>query len=145
MKDTGGMEFSPTGWVAIYKPTPSNGVVVRPVEAWSDGRDALVADERTGRLVVASNSTDFVRLQKCSRVVSAIPAQPGWSLRIWEGNKDDGPTFTVPIAAWIVDEAGNLTPVGGSNGTYLEAGARHQRTEILYPAPEHLGQMRSGM
>jgi hypothetical protein len=139
------MEFSPTGWVAIFKPTPSNGAVVRPVETWSDGRDALVADERTGRLVVASNSTDFVRLQKCRRVVSAIPAQPGWSLRIWEGNKGDGSTFTVPIAGWIVDDAGNLTPVGGSSDAYLGAVGSHERAEILYPAPEHLGQMRTGM
>jgi hypothetical protein len=127
------MEFSPTGWLAYYKPTTPNGTVLRPVEAWNSEGDALVVDEARGKLVRASNIADFVRLARCSRVVAAVTAQPGWALRLWEDDHDDASVFSLPITAWLVDESGNLTPVTGGNDSYLGVAATTQRSEIMFP------------
>ncbi len=127
------MDFTATGWAAQYTPSASDGVVWRPVEAWHPEHGAaLVVDEATGRLVPATQPSGFQRLHRVGRVVTAIPAPRGWTLRIWENEKDDSSAFDVPIAALLVDDQGNLTPVGHSADSYLTS-TGNQRSEIITP------------
>jgi hypothetical protein len=128
------MDFTPTGWMARYNPTKPNAPVIRPVVAWNDEGEALVVDESRAKLVRAANFADFVRLDRCSRVVSAVPAQPGWTVKIWEDNDDDSSIFSVPIVAWLVDEEGFLTPISASSDSHLEPSASSQRHEIVAPS-----------
>jgi hypothetical protein len=129
------MDFSRTGWLALY--SKDSPVRVRAVEAWDepDGA-ALVVDEQRGCLCQARSMRGFERLEKGAQVVAATPAAPGWRLEI--GNSDsDRNTFVVPIAAWLVDDAGNLHPVSGSNDPYLTTINPVQRTQILPPDEGH--------
>ncbi|MEU5557948.1 hypothetical protein AB0H47_17745 [Streptomyces globisporus] len=80
----------------------------KPVIAWDDEGQALVVDERSGRLVPANNGRTFTGLSKGEYpVVGAIPGG-GWSVRF---KSPDG-TFTEdPLVAWTVRSDGTLTPV----------------------------------
>jgi hypothetical protein len=91
-----------------------------------------VVDEESGRLVSAATQFGFQRLHRASRVVTGFPAPHGWTLRIWEDPKDNGSAFDVPIVGWLVDEDGDLIPVGHSSDRYLSP-AGNQRSEVIPP------------
>ncbi|WAE70649.1 hypothetical protein OUQ49_33345 (plasmid) [Streptomyces cavourensis] len=80
----------------------------KPVIAWDDEGQALVVDERSGRLVPANNGRTFTGLSEGGHpVVGAIPGG-GWSVRF----KNDDGTFTEdPLVAWTVRSDGTLTPI----------------------------------
>ncbi|WP_055558781.1 hypothetical protein [Streptomyces luridiscabiei] len=80
----------------------------KPVIAWDDEGQALVVDERNGRLVPANNGRTFTGLSEGRHpVVAAIPGG-GWGARY---KSDDG-SFTVdPLVAWTVRSDGTLAPV----------------------------------
>ncbi|MEW2071885.1 hypothetical protein [Streptomyces sp. NPDC007346] len=80
----------------------------KPVIAWDDEGQALVVDERSGRLVPANNGRTFTGLSEGGHpVVGAIPGG-GWSVRF----KNSDGTFTEdPLVAWTVRSDGTLTPV----------------------------------
>jgi hypothetical protein len=124
-------DFTATGWVAVYSPNKQDPVAFRPVEAWGADGSPLVASDKG--LVAASTFTTFLRLDQVRRVHSVIPAAPGWTLRIWNDNDDDGSTFDEPITAWIADTSGGLHPVAASNDSYLEPVGPHQKSMILAP------------
>ncbi|BCY10953.1 hypothetical protein L3i22_060410 [Actinoplanes sp. L3-i22] len=127
------MDFSPSGWAAEFDPSESTGQVVwRPVERWSADGDALVADERRGCLLEARALKGFKRLVSVGKVVGAVPAAPGWKLKLWDDDKDDATAYEVPIAAWIVDAGGAMSPVPAGSDSYLEPVLR-QRSEIVAP------------
>ncbi|GAA2955051.1 hypothetical protein [Streptomyces enissocaesilis] len=95
---------------ANYKQEEDGRTVYRskPVIAWNDEGQALVVDERNGRLVPANNGRTFTGLSEGGHpVVAAIPGG-GWSARF----KNQDGTFTVdPLVAWTVRSDGILTPV----------------------------------
>ncbi|MFW3464294.1 hypothetical protein ACN24K_29865 [Streptomyces microflavus] len=95
---------------AKYKQEVDGRTVYRskPVIAWDDEGQALVVDERSGRLVPANNGRPFIVLSEGGHpVVAAIPGG-GWSARY----KDEDGTFTVdPLVAWTVRSDGTLTPI----------------------------------
>ncbi|MER7043025.1 hypothetical protein ACIF6H_35050 [Streptomyces microflavus] len=95
---------------AKYKQEVDGRTVYRskPVIAWDDEGQALVVDERSGRLVPANNGRPFIGLSEGGHpVVAAIPGG-GWSARY----KDEDGTFTVdPLVAWTVRSDGTLTPI----------------------------------
>ncbi|MFD8288011.1 hypothetical protein ACFV2B_07225 [Streptomyces lavendulae] len=95
---------------ANYKQVEDGRTVYRskPVIAWNDEGEALVVDERNGRLVPANNGRTFTGLSEGGHpVVAAIPGG-GWSARY----KNQDGSFTVdPLVAWTVRSDGTLTPV----------------------------------
>ncbi|MCX4971048.1 hypothetical protein OHA98_41280 [Streptomyces sp. NBC_00654] len=95
---------------ANYKQEANGRTVYRskPVIAWDDEGQALVVDERSGRLVPADSGRNFTGLSEGGHlVVAAIPGG-GWSARY----KNEDGTFTVdPLVAWTVRSDGILTPV----------------------------------
>ncbi|MFD8956559.1 hypothetical protein ACWFRT_33555 [Streptomyces anulatus] len=80
----------------------------KPVIAWDDEGQALVVDERSGRLVPANNGRTFTGLSEGEHpVVGAVPGA-GWSVRF----KNSDGTFTEdPLVAWTVRSDGTFTPV----------------------------------
>lgn len=95
---------------AHYKQEEGGRTVYRskPVIAWDDEGQALVVDERSGRLVPANNGRTFTRLSEGGHpVVAAIPGG-GWSARYKE---PDSSSIVDPLVAWIVRSNGTLTPV----------------------------------
>lgn len=112
------MDFTATGWMAVYDPQQARGGVLRPVEAWGPEGEALVVDETSGRLRPATAFTGFKTLQKVSKVVGAMPSGNGWKLRITE-DQDGDFMFDVPIIAWVIDDSGNLIPVTVTEDSYL--------------------------
>lgn len=96
---------------ANYKQEVDGRAVYRrkPVIAWDDEGQALVVDERRGRLVPADKGgRTFTGLSEGGHpVVAAIPGG-GWSVRF----KNEDGTFTVdPLVAWTVRSDGTLTPI----------------------------------
>ncbi|MFE9797044.1 hypothetical protein ACFYRL_35590 [Streptomyces goshikiensis] len=95
---------------AKYKQEDGGRTVYRskPVIAWDDEGQALVVDERSGRLVPANNGRAFTGLSEGGHpVVAAIPGG-GWSARY----KNQDGTYTVdPLVAWTVRSDGTLTPI----------------------------------
>ncbi|MEV2255962.1 hypothetical protein AB0I94_36315 [Streptomyces sp. NPDC050147] len=95
---------------ANYKQEEGGRTVYRskPVIAWDDEGQALVVDERSGRLVPANNGRAFTGLSEGGHpVVAAIPGG-GWSARF----KNQDGTFNVdPLVAWTVRSDGTLTPI----------------------------------
>ncbi|MFJ4274035.1 hypothetical protein ACIP29_26160 [Streptomyces coelicoflavus] len=95
---------------ARYKQEENGRTVFRskPVIAWDDEGQALVVDERTGRLVPANNGRTFTGLSEGGHpVVAAIPGG-GWSARY---KHPDGTTTADPLVAWTVQSNGTLTPI----------------------------------
>ncbi|MFE7579487.1 hypothetical protein ACFU5Z_32545 [Streptomyces sp. NPDC057521] len=80
----------------------------KPVIAWDDEGQALVVDERSGRLVPANNDRMFIGLSEGGHpVVAAIPGG-GWSARF----KNEDGTFSVdPLVAWTVRSDGAVIPI----------------------------------
>ncbi|MFF6859915.1 hypothetical protein ACFY9H_31610 [Streptomyces bacillaris] len=80
----------------------------KPVIAWGDEGQALVVDERSGRLVPANDRRTFIGLSEGGQpVVAAIPGG-GWSARY----KNEDGTFTVdPLVAWTVRSDGTFAPI----------------------------------
>ncbi|MET9810867.1 hypothetical protein [Streptomyces halstedii] len=95
---------------ANYKQQVDGRTVYRskPVIAWDDEGQALVVDERSGRLVPANDRRTFTGLSEgVHPVVAAIPGG-GWSARY----KNEDGTFTMdPLVAWTVRSNGTLAPV----------------------------------
>ncbi|MEV4041485.1 hypothetical protein [Streptomyces sp. NPDC049744] len=87
----------------------------RPVLAWDDEGEALVADENAGRLVRASSLPRFAGLEEArGPIVAAIPAN-GWVAIFRE---EDGALTPDPIVGWAVDRSGAVHPIGmGRNGS----------------------------
>ncbi|WP_393063402.1 hypothetical protein [Streptomyces sp. LN549] len=80
----------------------------KPVIAWDDEGQALVVDQRNGRLVPANNGRAFTGLSEGEHpVVAAIPGG-GWSARFTES---DGSSTVDPLVAWTVRSNGTLTPI----------------------------------
>ncbi|MFI6530170.1 hypothetical protein [Streptomyces uncialis] len=80
----------------------------KPVIAWDDEGQALVVDERSGRLVPANNGRTFTGLSEGGHpVVAAIPGG-GWSARY---KNSDGTFLVDPLVAWTVRSDGTLIPV----------------------------------
>jgi hypothetical protein len=104
------MRWSPTGWGAEYINAEGDRYT-RSVERWGDRGEALVGSEEEGRLVPATKLPRFQQLVEFHRVVSVVPAAPGWTLhaQAFAG----APAFTTPIAAWVMDGDGDFWPVAG--------------------------------
>jgi hypothetical protein len=78
----------------------------KPVIAWDD-HGALVADEKTGRLVEASSYTNFIRVAPADpEVVGVIPGGG------WHAQFDDGAeSGSAPVLAWLLTADGSCAPV----------------------------------
>ncbi|WP_228184054.1 hypothetical protein [Streptomyces anulatus] len=95
---------------ANYQQEKGGGMVPRskPVIAWDDEGQALVVDERSGRLVPANNGRNFTGLSEGEHpVVGAIPGS-GWRVRF---KNEDGTFIEDPLVAWTVRSDGTLTPI----------------------------------
>lgn len=125
------MDLSPTGWIARYQPS-GDGPVIRNVVAWHEG-EALVYRGTSDYLVPASKAGRLVKLEEVDRVQTAIPAAPGWRVRLYEDDNDPSTAWEVPIAAWIVTSQGRMLPVSASNDSHLEP-VLSQRCDILPPS-----------
>ena len=103
------MDLSPTGWIAHYQRN-GNDPVIRNVVAWHEG-DAHVYGGSGSYLVTADKAGKLVKLEEVDRVQTAVPAAPGWRVRLYEDDKDPSTAWEVPIAAWIVTSRGRMLPV----------------------------------
>ncbi|MFJ5150860.1 hypothetical protein ACIQCF_04630 [Streptomyces sp. NPDC088353] len=81
----------------------------KPVVAWGSDGMALVADEKTGRLVDADSYSNFAGLMEApaSQAVATLPGG-GW---LAEYRDDDGTTFTFTVVAWSAKSDGDLEPL----------------------------------
>lgn len=80
----------------------------KPVIAWDDDGNALVVDEKAGKLRAANSYANFDSVTPVAApVIAAIPAH-GW---IAEFKDDSGGTFKSPLVAWAVRADGTLEPV----------------------------------
>jgi len=103
-----GYAFSPTGWYATFDQSRSPGGVLQArVEAWSPDGAALVVDPGAGRLVPATGVAGFVELRPCRRVVSVIPAPPGWRVH----HVDDTGSYNSSVVGFAVSADGEGLPV----------------------------------
>jgi hypothetical protein len=103
-----GYAFSPTGWYATFDQTRSPGGVLQArVEAWSPDGAALVVDPTAGRLVPATAVAGFAELRPCRRVVSVIPAAPGWRVH----HVDDSGSYNSTVVGFAVAADGEGLPV----------------------------------
>ncbi|MCX5115413.1 hypothetical protein OOK13_44745 [Streptomyces sp. NBC_00378] len=95
---------------ANYKQEVDGRTVYRskPVIAWDDEGQALVVDERSGRLVPANNQRTFTGLSEGGHPVIAAIAGGGWGARY---NNEDGTSTVDPLVAWAVRSDGTLTPI----------------------------------
>ena len=118
---------------ALWSPPARNFEATEDIHSWDSDGTALIVDRRSGDLVSARSQPGFKRVEETSRIVAALPAAPGWNLKIWEGDSLESASFVAPIAGWLVTDAGQLVAVAGSNDSYLEP-VEHQRTEIQAPA-----------
>ncbi len=104
------MELTPTGWVANYRTTLSDGRVIaqqRDVESFDADGDAMVVDAERAVLCRARDVPGFVGLRHAERfVVSVLPAEPGW--RVVRRGVDEKWTR---IIAWLVTERGVAYPM----------------------------------
>lgn len=127
-------DYNNTGWVAVYEreAKAQNYEGREDIHSWNSEGTALIVDRRTGDLIAARFQPGFKRVEETSRVVAALPATPGWNLKIWEGDSTESASFVAPIAGWLVTETGQFVAVSGSNDSYLEP-TEHQRTEIQSP------------
>lgn len=104
-----------TPYVARYRqtfdrPDGSQGSYIadKPVIAWDDDGEALVAASERGRLVLASGYSNFEGLDTADpHVVAALPGA-GW---LAEYKEDDGTLFRFPVTAWLVSSDGSCKPV----------------------------------
>jgi hypothetical protein len=131
------MDFTPSGWAATYDPSKSEGHVSwRSVERWDESEHgeilAMVVDESRGRLTPASSLRGFEQLVPTTRVLGGFSAAPGWQLKLWDDDKDDSTAYLLPIAAWIVDARGAVSPVPLTSDRSLEP-SLNQRSEIIAP------------
>ncbi|MFI6827601.1 hypothetical protein ACIBG5_10910 [Kribbella sp. NPDC050241] len=127
-------DYNDTGWVVVYDRDAKAGSyeTSEDVHSWDNEGNALIVDRKTGSLVLAAKREGFKRLEETSRIVAAIPAAPGWNLKIWERDAPDTSTFVAPIAAWLVTATGQVVPVSSSNDDYLEP-LHTQRSQIHAP------------
>lgn len=134
--DNGQMsDYNRTGWIAHFDPDTTDSPFgrIEHVYSWSSEGDALIVNRAYGGLVVARGQRGFEGLQQIGRIVAAVPAAPGWNLKIWGEDGDDETAFVEPIAAWLMNETGELVPMSaGLEQSYLET-CEYQRTEIQRP------------
>lgn len=129
----GSQEFTPTGWVARYKYHDGREEEF-PVETWSSDGDAMIVDYMSGRLTPVWRREGFAKLDRVDRIVTAVPAAPGWRVKL-EG--EPGDFWEEPIAAWLVTDQGHIHPVldfGDEGYGGIPADANH--AHILNPGPE---------
>jgi hypothetical protein len=79
--------------------------IQKPVEAWDDDGEALVANDK-GRLVRASSYSNFDGVEQASddRIVSVLPGG-GWQFKF----QGEAETWIAPVLGWAVDEQGYAT------------------------------------
>lgn len=82
-------------------------MTTKPVIAWNDFDEAMVTDEKTGRLVTADSYSEFVGLGLAeAAIVAAVPGG-GWAAQ-YDGGPDNG---LIPVLAWLISEDGHITPI----------------------------------
>ena len=93
-----------------------------PVEKWGPKDEAMVAMRDSPKLVPVTKVPGFKELVPYHRVVSVLPATPGWKVQA----DQFGPfaPYTAPIAAWVMDGEGIFWPVIGVSET--EDGGPHR-------------------
>jgi hypothetical protein len=103
------MKWSPTGWGA--KIVEGEREYSLPVEKWGPKDGAMVAMTDSPKLVPVTKVPGFKELVPYHRVVSVLPAAPGWKVQA----ERFGPfaPYTAPIAAWVMDGEGIFWPVIG--------------------------------
>ena len=99
-------------YVARYrhhnKTTDTTHHTTKPVVAWDDDKTALVADEKTGRLVDADSYSNFAGVMEADTPTVATIPGGGW---LAEYRDDDGTLWTRAVLAWNAKADGDLTPV----------------------------------
>lgn len=123
-------------YVARYKHERDNGrtyYVDKPVVAWGEDGEALVADEKRGRLTLADSYSNFVGLDAADHpVVAAVPAD-GWSAVFEEG----GALHTDPLVAWLIHSNGSVTPAGvGRDGLSDDPTTIGNFVQLIAPGEE---------
>lgn len=118
-------ESSPTGWLARFTVKATGRDVHYPVEAFAADGTPLVLDERPTQLrlrpareVAAGKGADFADLERSPRLVSVIPAAPGWRIRYRPGGQDAA--VTVPIIAWNTYDNSETYPVPAPHPPVVE-------------------------
>jgi hypothetical protein len=92
----------------------------RPVVAWTDDGDALIANGRAGDLKIASSFGNFQWLSsgegtdRDDEVVAVLPGN-GWVVNWKEEEADPDPVF-----AWLVTRGGYIKPVVMGADGYAE-------------------------
>lgn len=136
------MKWSPTGWGA--KIVEEDWEYSLPVEKWGPGDEAMVAMHDNPKLIPVTKVPGFKELVPYHRVVSVIPATPGW--KVQADQFGPFPPYTAPIAAWVMDGEGSFWPVIGvsdpgnrepyrpsPNGEYTLTPYLSSRNKIIAP------------
>ncbi|UGT62574.1 hypothetical protein [Nocardia asteroides] len=105
------MEFTHSGWLAIFTGTDTLMGRSREVDAWdSITGTAMIVDAEQGARRPVTDYPDFSHLERANRVVGVVPGA-GWRAcaRGHMANDPDSPAE--PVLAWLVSSRGVLTPV----------------------------------
>lgn len=98
-----------TTYKAIYREPKADGGFynyARDVEAWDDDGNALVVDEKAGKLVPANDRVGFYELQFTDgRYITALPAD-GWVAKFHTDKPEE--SFTEPLLCWLVEQDGTI-------------------------------------
>ncbi|WP_155247735.1 hypothetical protein [Salinispora arenicola] len=106
-------DFSTSGWIALFGNHQAN------VEGWDlVTRKALVVDPEQGILRPVTDYPDFQRLIYAHKVVSAIPATPGYRV-LWRDPLAG--VETEAIVGWLVTERGGAVPITANGAPAEEA------------------------
>ncbi|MFC8491220.1 hypothetical protein ACFUJU_10515 [Streptomyces sp. NPDC057235] len=105
-----------TPYVARYRQTvdrrdgtQGSYLADRPVIAWDDEGEALVAADERGRLVLASGYSNFDSVRPAGPHVVAVLPAPGWLAQYKDDS--DGIVFTRPVVAFLVESDGGCKPL----------------------------------
>lgn len=135
--------MSPTGWHALYQNKGGTNTF-KPVQRFNDDGAPMVIQESglLAGLVPAAdlpNHDDTLKrligLEQTAYYHSAIPAAPGWRVQVKRGDR-----FRIdPVAAWIFDQDGSLTPVSENEGHQMAASGDLASTILAPGEPDHKG------
>lgn len=135
-------ESSPTGWLARFTVKATGRDVHYPVEAFAPDGTPLVIDERPTQLrlrpareVAAGKGADFEDLERSPRLVSVMPAAPGWRLR-FKPRSDQDAIITAPIIAWHTFSNNETYPVPAPRPPVVVTGPIADGTVLAPGDPE---------
>ncbi|MEV0711135.1 hypothetical protein [Nocardia aurea] len=113
------MEFTHTGWYAVFSGTDNLMSRFREVEGWDPATGtAVVVDAHLGGRRLVTDYPDFSHLEKADRVITALPGD-GWRACDWGRGPRNPDSPVEPVLAWLVLSSGTVVPITMDADGYL--------------------------